>query len=109
MNKWNNKFRYQVASRWLFILSHATMHGSMNIKKNILNLSHYFIYRPRTSTTFWDVNSKVCEFLPGYTASRSIKHFSLPLPGELQISQNWGCVYKTGGFRSTNTKYCHWK
>ena len=33
MNKWNSKFRYQVASFWLFILSYTTMHGSMNIKK----------------------------------------------------------------------------
>jgi len=32
MNKWNNKFRYQVASCWLFILSYTAMHGSMNIK-----------------------------------------------------------------------------
>ena len=32
MYKWNNKFRYQVASCWLFILSYTTMHGSMNIK-----------------------------------------------------------------------------
>ena len=32
MNKWNNKFRYQVASFWLFILSYTTMHRSMNIK-----------------------------------------------------------------------------
>jgi len=32
MNKWNNKFRYQVASCWLFILSYSTMHGSMNIQ-----------------------------------------------------------------------------
>ena len=31
MNKWNNKFCYQVASCWLFILSYTTMHGSMNI------------------------------------------------------------------------------
>ena len=31
MNKWNNKFRYQVASCSLFILSYTTMHGSMNI------------------------------------------------------------------------------
>ena len=31
---WNNKFRYQVASCWLLLLSHTTMHGSMNIKKN---------------------------------------------------------------------------
>ena len=28
----NNKFRYQVASCWLLLLSHTTMHGSMNIK-----------------------------------------------------------------------------
>ena len=37
MNKWNNKFRCQVASCWLFILSYTTMHGSMNIK-SFLNL-----------------------------------------------------------------------
>jgi hypothetical protein len=30
---WNNKFYYKVASCWLFLLSHTTMHGSMNIKK----------------------------------------------------------------------------
>jgi len=28
----NNKFRYQVASCWLLLLSHTTIHGSMNIK-----------------------------------------------------------------------------
>ena len=31
---WNNKFYYKVASCWLFLLIHTTMHGSMNIKKN---------------------------------------------------------------------------
>jgi len=30
--RWNNKFRYKVASCWLFLLNHTTMHGSMNIK-----------------------------------------------------------------------------
>ena len=35
---WNNKFYYKVAS-WLFILSHTTMHGSMNIKNGILIFS----------------------------------------------------------------------
>jgi hypothetical protein len=30
--QWNNKFCYKVASCWLFLLSHTTMHGSMNIK-----------------------------------------------------------------------------
>jgi hypothetical protein len=30
--RWNNKFYYKVASCWLFLLSHTTMHGSMNMK-----------------------------------------------------------------------------
>jgi len=30
--QWNNKFYYKVASCWLFLQSHTTMHGSMNIK-----------------------------------------------------------------------------
>jgi hypothetical protein len=30
--RWNNKFYYKIASRWLFLLSHTAMHGSMNIK-----------------------------------------------------------------------------
>jgi len=34
--RWNNKFYYKVASCWLFLLSHTTMHGSMNIKYIIL-------------------------------------------------------------------------
>jgi len=29
---WNNKFYYKVASCWLFLLIHTTMHGSINIK-----------------------------------------------------------------------------
>jgi hypothetical protein len=33
---WNNKFYYKVASRWLFLLSHTTMHGSMNIKLKLV-------------------------------------------------------------------------
>jgi hypothetical protein len=30
--RWNNKFHYKVAFCWLFLLSHTSMHGSMNIK-----------------------------------------------------------------------------
>jgi hypothetical protein len=30
--RWNNKFYYKVASCWLFLQSHTTMHGSTNIK-----------------------------------------------------------------------------
>jgi hypothetical protein len=30
--RWNNKFCYRVASCWLFLLNHTTMHGSINIK-----------------------------------------------------------------------------
>jgi len=29
---WNNKFYYKVASFWIFLLIHSTMHGSINIK-----------------------------------------------------------------------------
>jgi hypothetical protein len=29
--RWNNKFCYKVASCWLFLQNHTTMHGSMNI------------------------------------------------------------------------------
>ena len=31
---WNYKFYYKVASCWLFLLSHTTMHGSVNIKSS---------------------------------------------------------------------------
>jgi hypothetical protein len=42
--RWNNKFHYKVTSCWLFLLSHTTMHGSMNIKfKNSVS-SPQFIY-----------------------------------------------------------------
>ena len=30
--RWNNKFCYKVAPCWLFLPSHTTMHGSMNIR-----------------------------------------------------------------------------
>ena len=36
--RWNNKFYYKVASCWLFLLSHTTMHGSMNIKVVLIQL-----------------------------------------------------------------------
>jgi len=45
MNKWNYKFRYQVASCWLFILSYTTMHGSMNIKNTYqCNIWHFYTH-----------------------------------------------------------------
>jgi hypothetical protein len=49
---WNNKFYYKVASFWLFLLIHITMHESMNIKYKIYHLfqrtallgpSHYLL------------------------------------------------------------------
>ena len=36
--RWINKFYYKVASCWLFLLSHITMHGSMNIKNHNYSL-----------------------------------------------------------------------
>ena len=35
--RWNNKFYYKVASCWLFLLIHTTMHGSINSKKKKKN------------------------------------------------------------------------
>jgi hypothetical protein len=43
---WNNKFYYKFASCWLFLLSHTTMHGSMNIK-NKFNSIHYSVTNTR--------------------------------------------------------------
>jgi hypothetical protein len=37
--RWINKFYYKVASCWLFLPSHTTMHGSMNIKFHHVCLS----------------------------------------------------------------------
>ena len=37
--RWNNKFCYKVASCWLLLLNHTTMHGSMNIKNDIFLIS----------------------------------------------------------------------
>ena len=44
--RWNDKFRYQVASCWLFLLSHITMHGSMNIKfiRFLWNVGTHLLY-----------------------------------------------------------------
>jgi len=39
--RWNDKFCYKVASCWLFLLSHTTMHGSMNIKFIVFILSKF--------------------------------------------------------------------
>jgi hypothetical protein len=35
IERWNNKFCYKVASCWLFLLNHTTMHGSINIKSPV--------------------------------------------------------------------------
>ena len=55
---WNNKFCYKVASCWLFLLNHTTMHGSMNIKLSLLDLQtpwcdtviHHFWWDRRQGT-----------------------------------------------------------
>jgi hypothetical protein len=43
IERWNNKFCYKVASCFLFLLSHTTMHGYMNIKFIYLNYSFQFL------------------------------------------------------------------
>ena len=58
MNKWNNKFRYQVASCWLFILSCTKMHGSMNIKFTLFTLycENYKTFKQLTGQNKEDSN-----------------------------------------------------
>jgi len=75
--RWNIKFCYKVASCWLFLLSHTTMHGTINIKKWILNWScllfgkkHNFIFSHspsffEASAPFWAMTSP----LPGFRDS----------------------------------------
>jgi len=41
MNKWNNKFRYQVASCWLFILSEYIHFYSPYVMMQGLTLQHF--------------------------------------------------------------------
>jgi len=49
--RWNNKFRYQVASCWLFLLSHTAMHESMNIKFELTITFPYFPFTQASSLT----------------------------------------------------------
>ena len=49
--RWNTKLYYKVASCWLFLLIHTTIHGSMNIKLKI-----FYVYR-QVITYFISVNS----------------------------------------------------
>ena len=46
---WNNKFYYNVASCWLFLLNHTAMHGSMNIKLifQFLIFDVFYMFRTR--------------------------------------------------------------
>jgi hypothetical protein len=37
--RWNNKFCYKVASCWLFLLNHTTLHRFINIKKMVYMLT----------------------------------------------------------------------
>ena len=49
---WNNKFRYQIASCWLLLLSHTTMHGSMNIKFMCVCVFVHIVLILRTAKLF---------------------------------------------------------
>jgi hypothetical protein len=53
--RWNYKFYCKVASGWLFLLSHITMHGSMNIKP-IQNV-HIQLHE------YWKSESVFCDFI----------------------------------------------
>jgi len=63
--RWNNKFYYKVASWWLFLLSHTTIYGSMNIKFiNVKQATGIHAYKNterelyKTNATIWF--NKIC-------------------------------------------------
>jgi len=79
--RWNNKWYYNVASCWLFLLSHTTMHRSMNIK---------FINNPfNFYCTLYFISKAMPEILQlilllhcsyeHYLNIRKVDHFPLPL------------------------------
>jgi len=73
---WNNKFYYKVASCWLFLLIHTTMHGFMNIKFKNGNLT---TTAPRQVTILFpatapEYNGKVISASSGVTVSSSRKY-----------------------------------
>jgi hypothetical protein len=55
--RWNNKFYYNVASFWLFLLIHTAMHGSMNIKCNIIICVAFIIVKNNEVKGYYERNS----------------------------------------------------
>jgi hypothetical protein len=63
MNGGVNKFYYKVASCWLFLQSHTTMHGSMNIKFGKLLYLVGDLFELNRSELFVYQDSDVCSCL----------------------------------------------
>ena len=66
--RWNNKFCYKVASCWLFLLNHTTMHGSMNIKDKIMKgyfmlVNLYLVLLPSRPSSFVYIPVSLSELL----------------------------------------------
>jgi len=65
--RWNNKFYYKVASCWLFILSHTTMHGSMNIKSYLrIRMLNFLFSIPCIVVQLYHVNQQNAHFLNSF-------------------------------------------
>ena len=66
--RWNNKFCYKVASCWLFLLNHTTVHGSMNIKDKIMKgyfmlVNLYLVLLPSRPSSFVYIPVSLSELL----------------------------------------------
>jgi len=63
--RWNNKFYYKVASCWLCLLSHTTMHGSMNIKSSsgVVLDNFNLLWTRQLASTFNSLLSFLCPAL----------------------------------------------
>jgi len=74
--RWSNKFYYKVASCWLFLLIHTTMHGSMDIKKKLASVWKWLWHHRGTLLKFvwthWGTSNLTCWCIIG---ARSRYHF----------------------------------
>jgi hypothetical protein len=76
----NNKFYYKVASCWLFLI-HTMMHGSMNIKKNIIH------YQNQTSFTLHmhNITNLHCTQYAHYTVSPKLTCVQVTQPVDITL------------------------
>ena len=100
--RWDNKFYYKVAFCWLFLLSHTTMHGSIDIK-----LPACVAIQINPVDTLWSYHILLTNLHhPVYTRSH-ISYFSYPLRWYAVAQLVEALRYKPEGC-GFDSRWCHW-